>query len=96
MYAPRLGDVNVGVAWWKTDECVGTNTRHPTVLPTPRPTYPQREESVHSIAHDKFYSDAIPMNVAEILDKSKADIEQNVLVRRTPNLEWEASSIYHF
>ncbi|KAK1739219.1 hypothetical protein QTG54_009762 [Skeletonema marinoi] len=96
MYAPRLGDVNVGVAWWKTDECVGTNTRHPTVLPTPRPTYPQREESVHSIVHDKFYSDAIPMNVAEILDKSKADIEQNVLVRRTPNLEWEASSIYHF
>jgi hypothetical protein len=95
-YAPRLGDENVGVAWWKTEECVGSQTRHPTALPTPRPTYPQREESAQSIAHDEFYTGAIPENVAEILVKSKTDIEQNVLVRRTPNLEWEASSIYHY
>ncbi len=95
-YAPRLGDVNVGVAWWKTEECVGSQTRHPTVLPTPAPTYPKREESAHSIAHDEFDTDAIPMNVAQILIKSKADIEESVLVRRTPDLEWEPSSIYDF
>lgn len=95
-YAPRLADENVGVAWWKTDACVGSQTRHPTVLPTPKPTYPQREESVHSIAHDEFYTSALPEGVAKILEKSKTDIEQNVLVRRTPNLEWEVSSIYHY
>lgn len=96
MYAPRVGDDNMGVAWWKTDECVGSQTRHPTVLPTPRPTYPQREESAYSTAHDEFYTNAIPENVAGILVKAKTDIEQNVLVRRTPNMEWEASSIYHY
>ena len=95
-YAPRTGDENVGVAWWKTDVCSGETTRHPTVLPTPGPTYPQREESAHSVAHDEFYTDAIPVNLAKILIKSKKDIEQNVLVRRTPNLEWEPSSIYDF
>jgi hypothetical protein len=37
-YAPRLSDDDVGKAWWKTDECVGMQTRHPTPLPTARPT----------------------------------------------------------
>lgn len=37
-YAPRLSDDDVGKAWWKTDECVGMQTRHPTPQPTVGPT----------------------------------------------------------
>jgi hypothetical protein len=95
-YAPRLSDENVGKAWWKTDECVGMQTRHPTVRPTPRPTYPLKEDSVQTTFHDNYYKNSIPEGVALILEKSRIDIEQNVLIRRTVNLEWEASSIYKY
>jgi hypothetical protein len=97
-YAPRLHDENVGIAWWKTDECVGTQTRHPTVLPTFRPSYPQMaEQSADYIAqHDALYTAAIPDSVAVILEKSKMDIEKTVLLFRTASLEREPSSIYNY
>ena len=98
-YAPRAGEENQGVAWWKIGECHGEATRHPTPPPTParatRPTAPSKFDVIME-DRDSFYTSRVPMPILVVLNENKLQIQKQVLVSQTVDWDWEYSSLYTF
>ena len=98
-YAPRTGEENQGVAWWKIDECYGDATRHPTPPPTAaRATRPTGSNKFDVVMEDRdsFYASRVPMPILKVLNENKLKMQKMVLVSQTVDWDWEYSSLYTF
>jgi len=99
-YAPRSGEENQGMAWWKVEECSGEATRHPTPPPTPRldalpakrPSAPDKAD----IARNSYYASLVPQPILDALEANKLSIQKNVLVSQAPEYTWEYSTLYRY
>lgn len=98
-YAPRFGNDNAGVAWWKIGPCSGDATRSPTPPPvgeTIPVASPTTEDTLMNVLHDSYYIEFLPQKIMSVLESAKLKIEANVMVRQTPSFSWEPSSIYNY
>eukprot|EP00804_Cyclotella_cryptica_P023830 CCRYP_019479-RC/>CCRYP_019479-RC protein AED:0.04 eAED:0.04 QI:278/1/1/1/1/0.85/7/1325/805 len=99
-YAPRSGEENQGIAWWKLEECWGEATRHPTPRPTPQlDALPAKQPSAPSkvdIARRAYYASLIPQPILDVLEDNKVSIQKNILVSQAPDFTWEYSTLYTY